>query len=240
VTGTVSATDPGGAGNTDAHTINSIEQNQDPNLKVDNPQAISGGADARVATVISQSDWDAAKQAALDQLNPKVQQDITNATKGLHLSGDPQQAVDVKGDHAVGDEAGTFNLTVTVKDSAVGFTDAAVRQLLRDALSRKVPQGSELTADQVKTSYEVADSTPDGNLTLNGHAEGYTVITFSKPAIRARVKGHSPASARAFLQTLPNVLDVNVVEQPIGLPWLPFFTSRIAIQIQEVAGPATS
>jgi len=105
---------------------------------------------------------------------------------------------------------------------------------------RKVQVGSELTSDQPKTTYDVAQATSDGSVTLNGHASGYTVIVFSQPAIRAHIKGRSPSSARSFLQGLPNVVDVTLRQDPIALPWLPFFSSHITIRIEEVSGTGSA
>src|SRR4029077_98813 len=53
----------GPSGNTDAHTINVIDNSRDFNLTVDNTAATAGGADPRTATIIQQSDLDGARDA---------------------------------------------------------------------------------------------------------------------------------------------------------------------------------
>jgi len=226
----IQAVNAGAAGNTDKGTVTVVEDHQlAGDVTVTNGNAIGGGADQRVATVIQQSDLDAVKQALSSQLNPKLQDDLNSQAKGKHLVAPDQPKVDVSTDHQL-----TLNATGVV------FDNAAVTRLLRGELKRKVQVGSELTSDQPKTTYDVAQATSDGSVTLNGHASGYTVIVFSQPAIRAHIKGRSPSSARSFLQGLPNVVDVTLRQDPIALPWLPFFSSHITIRIEEVSGTGSA
>jgi hypothetical protein len=113
--------------------------------------------------------------------------------------------------------------------------------MLKSFLQRKIPQGSQLTTNGTTVKYEPIDATTDGHITLNGHASGFYTPIFLEPAIRSHLKGMSPTKGRAFLQGLPNVVDARVTQSPFGLPWLPLFSSRITLKIQEVssnsAGP---
>ena len=82
--------------------------------------------------------------------------------------------------------------------------------------------------------------TADGHITLNGHLSGFYTPIFLETAIRAHLKGMSPSKGRAFLQTLRNVVDARVTQSPFGLPWLPLFSSRITLKIQEVSSSSAS
>jgi len=238
---TVTASQAGSTTNADAHTVTKIDRNDNPDLTADNAKAISGGADARTATVISDSDAATATQALLDVLNPKVQDELNQKTGGLHLV---QESLIIDHtttmDHKVNDELTaapfTFNITVTVTGKATAFNDAAVRQLIQKALQRKVPDGQQLTEDPISTGYDVVSAGADGKVTLNGHAHGFVRPVFSIADIRARLKGKSPGSARPLLSSLPDVVDVNVRQDPLPLPWLPFFSSRIFVKVQEATG----
>ena len=234
----VVANNAGQAGNVPAH---SILVSNNSYLAVDNAAATAGGADSRTATVISDSDAATATQALLDVLNPKVQDELNQKTGGLHLV---QESLIIDHtttmDHRVGDELSaapfTFNITVTVTGKATAFNDAAVRQLIQKALQRKVPDGQQLTEDPISTGYDVVSAGADGKVTLNGHAHGFVRPVFSIADIRARLKGKSPGSARPLLSSLPDVVDVNVRQDPLPLPWLPFFSSRIFVKVQEATG----
>jgi hypothetical protein len=235
----VTAAQPGQGGNTDAHTVKQIDQ-KPQDLTVDNPSPIGRGADARTATVISDTDSATASQALLDILNPKVQSELNQKTGTLHLVQE-SLAIDHTAtmDHHVGDElpaaTPTFNITMTVTGRATAFTDAAVRQLIRQALQAKIPAGQQLTEDPVNTSYEVVSAGADGKVALTGHARAFVRPIFSLADIRARLKGKSPNSVRPLLSGLPSVVDVNV-RQDLPLPWLPFFASRIVVKVQEATG----
>jgi hypothetical protein len=232
----------GADGNTDAHTITTIEGNNDDNLKVDNTQPIAGGVDARTATTIQQSDMDSIVSAYAKDAVPKVQDELNAKAPGQHLvpvgSG---VTPSVSADHKVGDELQSpfnFNVTVTVAGDAVAFDEKKVKSMLRDALSRRVPPGSQLT-ENPKLTYDATGPTRDGSITLNGHAAGSYTPVFIQNNIRGYLKGKSPSSAHAFLQTLPNVVDARIVQAPFSLPWLPLFSSRISLKIVEVAGSPT-
>jgi hypothetical protein len=235
----VTASQPGQGGNTDARTVKQIDRNPQ-DLTVDNPTPIGGGADARTATVISDTDSATASQALLDILNPKVQSELNQKTGSLHLVQE-SLAIDHTAtmDHHVGDElpaaTPTFNITMTVTGKATAFNDAAVRQLIQHALQGKIPAGQQLSEEPVNTGYEVVSASADGKVTLTGHARGFVRPVFSLADIRARLKGRSPNSARPLLSGLPSVVDVNV-RQDLPLPWLPFFASRIVVKVQEATG----
>ena len=230
----------GASGNTDPGTIRYITGDLGVVANVDNPQAIGGGADARTATVIQQSDLDSIRDAYSRDAVPRITDQLNSKAQGLKLIlvGKGVQAT-VTSDHKVGEEVPGFTVTVKVAGDGVAFDEKVVKQMLKAALERKISQGSQLTAN-VTTSYEAIDATPDGHIALNGHASGFYTPVFLQNAIRGYLKGMSPAKAHAFLQSLPNVVDARVTQSPYGLPWLPLFSSRITLKIQEVSSNSTT
>jgi len=237
----VVATQAGVAGNTDASSIQHINDDfLTIFATVRNQQGIAGGADARTATVIQQSDLDSIRDAYSRDAVPRITDQLNSKAQGLKLIlvGKGVQAT-VTSDHKVGEEVPGFTVTVKVAGDGVAFDDKVVKQMLKAALERKISQGSQLTAN-VTTSYEAIDATPDGHITLNGHASGFYTPVFLQNAIRGYLKGMSPAKAHAFLQSLPNVVDARVTQSPYGLPWLPLFSSRITLKIQEVSSNSTT
>jgi hypothetical protein len=240
-TAPVKAVTAGPDGNTGAHTITNIDRNRDFNLTVDNSQATSGGADARTATVIQQPDIDGIKDLYAKDAIPRVTDQLNGKAQGqkVVLVGGGVQAT-AKADHAVGEEVGGFTVTIKVAGDGVAFDEKAVQKMLKSFLQRKIPQGSQLTTNGTTLKYEPIDATTDGHITLNGHASGFYAPIFLEPAIRSHLKGMSPTKGRAFLQSLPNVVDARVTQSPFGLPWLPLFSSRITLKIQEVSSSSAS
>src|SRR5216684_5868907 len=80
----VVAVTPGADGNTDARTITRIEGDPD-GLSVTNANATSGGADARTATVIQQSDIDSIRDVYAKDAVPQVTDQLTSKTQGQKL-----------------------------------------------------------------------------------------------------------------------------------------------------------
>ena len=228
-------------GNVAEHLITNIE-NGDADLRVDNPKPTSGGADARTATVIQQSDIDSIKDVYAKDAVPRVTDQLNGKAQGrkLVLVGNGVQAT-AKADHAVGEEVGGFTLAIKVTGDGVAFDEKTVQQMLKGFLQRKVPQGSQLMTGGTSVAYDPpTDAAADGHITLNGHVSGFYAPVFLETAIRGHLKGMSPTKGRAFLQTLPNVVDARVTQSPFGLPWLPFFSSRITLKIQEVSSSSAS
>jgi len=238
----VAAVQAGAAGNTEVDTIRYINNNNpDDLLSVNNGQAITGGADARTATVIQQSDIDSLRDVYAKDAVPQVTDQLNSKAQGqkLVLVGNGVQTTATP-DHKVGEEVTGFTITIKVSGDGVAFDEKAVQQMLKGFLQRKVPQGSQLTTDGAILKYDPADATADGHITLNGHLAGFYTPIFLEPAIRAHLKGMSPSKGRAFLQTLRNVVDARVTQSPFGLPWLPLFSSRITLKIQEVSSSSAS
>jgi hypothetical protein len=237
----VVAVDAGASGNTDRDTIRKIDQNTSDNLGVTNPDPTTGGLDARTATVIQQSDIDSIRDVYAKDAVPQVTDQLNGKAQGqkIVLVGSGVQAT-ATADHKVGEEVPGFTITIKVVGDAVAFDEKAVQQMLKGFLQRKVPQGSQLTANGAILKYDPpTDATADGHITLNGHLSGFSTPIFLESNIRGHLKGMSPSKGRAFLQTLPNVVDARVTQSPFGLPWLPFFSSRITLKIQEVSSSAS-
>jgi hypothetical protein len=237
----VAAVDAGVAGNTDSDTVRYVNNNNpDGLLSVDNKDAIGGGADARTATIIQASDIDSIKDAYSRDAIPKVTDQLNSKAQGLKLIlvGKGVQA-SVTSDHKAGEEVPGFSVTAKVAGDGVAFDEKVIKQMLKAALERKISQGSQLT-NNVTLTYDAIDAATDGHITLNGHASGFYTPVFLQTAIRGHLKGMSPAKAHAFLQSLPNVVDARVTQSPYGLPWLPLFSSRITLKIQEVSSNSTA
>ncbi len=240
----VAAVQAGLNSNTESDTVNYIDPSTNPDglLSVFNKDPIAGGADARTATVIQQSDIDSVRDVYAKDAVPQVTDQLSSKAQGqkLVLVGNGVQTT-ATSDHKVGEEVTGFTITIKVSGDGVAFDEKVVQQMLKGFLERKVPQGSQLTSNGTILKYDPpTDANADGHITLNGHLSGFYAPIFLQPAIRAHLKGMSPSKGRAFLQTLPNVVDARVTQSPFGLPWLPLFSSRITLKIQEVSSSSAS
>ncbi len=230
----IAAVDAGAAGNVEADKITQIQGNENPNqLRVRNPNPTTGGADAKSLTIVSAEDEKKAEQALVAELEPKVKQQLAAKSTGtLKQVGDATLSHDTSFDRNVGDETANFNASVTVVGKAALVDEAAVRKLLRQAINGKVPPKFVLTDDPIKTDYKPESVTPEGNVLLAGKADAVVRPDFSLPELRTLAKGKSAAEARQALSHLGSVQEVRVRQEPVALPRLPLFGSRIFFKVR--------
>src|SRR5260370_12076589 len=85
---------PGKAGNTAANTVTVIDQ-PIPNVKVTNPQPITGGTDATRNQVIQQSDLDRVQLTLTAKVTPYIDADLKAHAKDLNYLTYRNQALTV-------------------------------------------------------------------------------------------------------------------------------------------------
>jgi len=224
---------PGKAGNTAANTVTVIDQ-PIPNVKVTNPQPVTGGTDASSNQVIQQSDLDRVQLA----LTAKVTQDLAAAlqaqAEGLNYLVDGQPALKVTADHKVGDQVATFNMTITATLSAVAFSQAQADTLMRGALNQKLPKGFQLTADPIQTIYQVQKPAANGDITIKGTGTGVIVPNVTAGELAARIRGMRVDAARQQLELLAPGTSVDISVKP-SVPWLPVLQDHINLTILVVS-----
>jgi len=224
---------PGKAGNTAANTVTVIDK-PIPNVKVTNPNPITGGTDATTNQVIQQSDLDRVQLA----LTAKVSQDIDAALKaqaeGLHYLTDGQPTLKVTSDHKVGDQVATFNMTIAATLSAVAFSQAQADAIMRNALDQKLPKKFQLTADPIQTVYQVQKPGATGDITIKGTGTGVIVPDVTAGDLKARIRGMRVDAARQELQLLAPGTTVDISVKP-AVPWLPVLQDHINLTIVVVS-----
>jgi hypothetical protein len=233
----VRATSPGTAWNTGKGTITAINNNPTPDLHVTNLAAIAGGTDGRSAPVIQQSDWD----SVLSLLTPMVSDalDLVLKSKAPDMSyidnGPPLMTV--TSNHKVGDIAQTFTITMTGRVGATAFSNLDAVALIRSALDARIPAGQHLTNDNVQITWQILQTSPNGDITVSGTAVGYIAPTLSTSTLQARIRGLSPADARKTLEREVPGSAAEIKISPAVLPWLPLIADHIKINIVVVPAP---
>jgi hypothetical protein len=224
----------GTAGNVGAHTIKNISNNPYPdNLKVDNADAIQGGAEATTKVVVSQTDLDSAKKDLGDQLTQKVKDELKQKAGGQKIIDETQAiTVDATFDHKAGDEAGNFNANISAKGQATSFDESKMKDVLVGALKRQAPSGYTLTDDPPKLDYHVAQKDAAGMVIWDASASGFMAVAVNIDDLKKNITGQSPAKARSYILGHIDASDVVIKETPSFVPWLPFLGARIDIKEQ--------
>jgi hypothetical protein len=234
----VRATSPGTAWNTAKNTITTLNNNTLPDMHVSNPAAITGGTDGRSAPVIQQSDWD----AVVNLLTPMVSDALEGALKAeapdMSFIDNGPPLMTVTSDHKVGDFTRTFTITMTGRVGATAFSNADAVRLIRSALDAKIPPDQELTKDQVQITWQILQTSPNGDITVNGTALGFITPKLSTDTLRARIRGLSPTEARKSLERAVPGSTVEIHVSPGLLPWLPLIGEHINLSVVVLPAPA--
>jgi hypothetical protein len=234
---------PGNGGNVNAYSITQIPAPPSgvSGLTVTNPAPMAGGADARTATVIQQSDVEAVRTRLIQELDARARADLKAQAErwGYKLIASSYPGLTSQLDNSVGSEAPGFQLTVTETLKGVAYNDKDVHARLRMALRVRVPPGQALTADPVKTWYEVTAADESGTVRLDGHGQAYIVPVLDSSQVGRRLALDTRGGASSWLRSLPAVVGVQINETPIPLPWLPAQASHISIDVFEQGNGAT-
>ncbi|HEX7262873.1 MAG TPA: baseplate J/gp47 family protein [Candidatus Dormibacteraeota bacterium] len=223
----------GAAGNTAAATITVIPNNPRPPgiLNVLNLQAVSGGADAGVTPVIQQSDLDAAQTALEAKVTDELGSTMQTMAGGMTSVAEGPPGFDLAFDHAVGDQAQSFSLTVTGKLGASVFSDTDAQAVLRAALKPRLTPGYQLTADPIKATYQFVPAADGVGVVISADAVGIAVPQTAMSALRARLTGMSAAAAeRRLAHDFPGS-SIQIHASPGWAPLLPLFADHITVRV---------
>jgi hypothetical protein len=230
---TVKAIAPGPTWNTGPGTITEFVGNFG-DMTVTNPNAVSGGTN-RTTQIVQQSDYDAVRSALEGSVAFKLRGAMLGKARGMNIAIGTPPSWKLKSDHAVGDEAPTFTMTLNASASAAAFSDNSVRVRLADALTVIIPPNEELTADPVHTDYQVQDVSPDGHMTVTGSATGYVIPRLAEQSLRNQIASLSPRLARErVLRAVPGGT-VDIRTWPIDMPWLPYIADHIDFAVVPAA-----
>src|SRR4029077_9754444 len=127
----------GAAGNQPPGAIE-VMPNGPRQIMVFNPYATSGGVDGGTAAVVQQSDIDAARATLATRVTDDLTSLVVAQTGGLTYATDGPPSMDITSDHAVGDQAQTFNVTMTAKLVAYAFSSQDAQAMLRTVIQPMV------------------------------------------------------------------------------------------------------
>jgi hypothetical protein len=217
---------------------------------VTNGQAMSGGADQKQVTVVSDSDvssWNSQVTQIENTLTAQLNQQIQGKSGGKSFAVDP----------GGGGKSITFNVTpqlptpgtqfsatkVTIagQASAVLYDPADVRNDVLADLQSKVAQGDQLAPNKLSMQpCQVTQAAVDGTVVLSCSATDFAQPIVDLPGLKSRLAGKNPGSAEKIIDgAIDKVRSVRVSEFPFKLFYLPLFSSRIEIDENFVAQPSS-
>ncbi|HYL08447.1 MAG TPA: hypothetical protein VEU76_07850 [Candidatus Udaeobacter sp.] len=243
----VIAVNPGSAGNVGDHTITTwAPQDYNPYscFTVTNPQATGGGTDPSSTPQMTEADFDAGRAQLEQELHQAIAQDLqAGGQTGERLSstiiyGPPQYTTD----HQPNDKVPTFTGTMTVSGEGDFYVDSDVVAAYKNYLAQRVPNNQQLlTESPIQVTYRLISAAKGGVLVFAGTASAYVAPRLDQDKIVSQIVGRPTAQARFYLERLP-IRSVQIKEEPLALPIMPFLSRRIAVHyvVQEGAPSAAS
>ena len=254
----VIAVTAGQAGNVAAHAIDKwVKDPCDPSnfpagsptpdcspgdVEPDNAAATTGGADATTVTTASAQDlagWNTQVQQIEKTLTDKINADLLSKSQGGQFATDPSGGGK---DFSCGvqpalpnadDQFAATKITVTCNAKATLYSPAAVRQIILTQLQGQVPAGDSLIQDKLSIPpLSIIQASSDGHMAASDTATGYYAPAADVDSLKGQITGKSCDDARKLIEhRIDRVQSVDCSQSAFSLPILPFWTSRIEVDI---------
>ena len=246
MTVSVTAVEPGLAGNVEPNTIVIVPKGEDPQaLKVVNPDATTGGTHDEFPQV-AQEDVDGAVGQLTEALNANFQTrlaDPTIAAPGATIFattavlGAATPTLDPA--TLVGQEVATFDLGLSATGTVMTVDPAPVATIAEELLRASIKPGHELVADSIDV--EVGEPVVTGqSVAFTATATGQQVAVLDPDELRSLVLGKTLDEARSILAPYG---EVELSAWPDWVGSVPTIADRVSIRIDAsvpVEGPAST
>jgi len=217
-------------------TILGLPANQQDSIYGQSQDSLKGG-DSRQVQVVSQSDFDKAKQQLITQLSNQLTQDFTNKTKNKKII---DKAI-VKSDPAVttstpvGGEAKNFDMKVKVTEQVMVFDFAQFKDFLTQILTKQVPADKMVNIQSDNDiGFEVKKTVYDkGELDLTTNVLAKVSAKISPESIKTQILGKSASVATGIIQSVNGVEKAEISFWPSW--WfkrIPDLSGKVNIEIK--------
>ncbi|HEY6468515.1 MAG TPA: hypothetical protein VI434_01985 [Candidatus Dormibacteraeota bacterium] len=220
-------------------------------INVTNPNAPTGGVDAKTTTSASSTDvsnWTAQVTAVEASLTSQLNSDLQGKAGGKAF------AVDPSGNGktvvfavtpplpAVNAPFTATTITVSANGQAVAYDPVAVSNDVLADLNKLVKPGDELAPGKLSTPpCTVTQAATTGTVVLACSATDFSQPSVDLNSLKSQLTGRNPGSAQQIIESkLPAVQSVHVSVSPFQLFYMPLFASRIEITENFVAASAPS
>lgn len=227
---TITALAPGSAGNA---AVGGIAYARVPSyIHVTNPWPVVGGADAYSLPVVDEPSVDAALKTLIDKVSSELPAQLQAKAGGLTYLTTGPASLTTGGDYRIGSHAPTFTVQVSGTLTAVAFPTGGARELMRRALSRRVPTGYELAPEQITASFSLQPAAPAADAAVRGAASGYMIPAINARALAASIRGKSlTAAANMARRASADGGSPQIQMTPVAMPWLPVVADHISVLI---------
>lgn len=196
---------------------------------------LSGGNSKEIVAV-SQTDLNVLKEELLEELERQGLSELESQASDTRFIPDSVDSAIVtsKFSNAVGDEASTISLNMTVEVTGLGVVNAIVDSLAETVLGDQIPQGFAMRREQVDIIFNLNDEIEDGVYEFDIDLTANLLPEINIEEIKKSVAGKAPVEAQKYLQTIPGFASAEVILQPrfpsiLGI--IPYIKDNISVEI---------
>lgn len=198
-------------------------------------QKMAGGSNSEV-TVVSQADIDQARDTLLAELRDGAKKELRSMAKqGSEIPDDAFFVNTAKASSLVkaGAELSQFNVTGSVKISALAFSRAAFDDLLKQMLNQGLGAQEHMLGNTVQTGYEFKNiDFQKGTMLLAGFSNGKAYTTVSEDGVRTAIRGKREAAALQDGGKVDGVKSLDISLWPFWEWTVPSNPNRIETSLQ--------
>jgi hypothetical protein len=219
------------------------QPNRRCDLGVTNPQPTAGGVDQHTVVVVSDTDYksftDQANQLK-QQLTDRTRKAMQDKAQGDVFAIDPSQqgltlAIEVAPPLPnLGDEYKETTITATVHGRAAAYSPDDVRKAFTNDLSAQIPQGETLV-EQHLTGPDVQQASDDGTVVFTMQGTGFSQPIVDLNKLKETFTGQAEDAVGRKVRSEFGDQASTSISRSIPFFVLPFFSSRISVDVRVVA-----
>ena len=234
------AVNEGVSGNIAAHALDNTCCGN--GISVKNNDAFSGGVDAQVLHIVTQTDLDNAQNMLQPKLQQQVAQNLQHQLPSDETTaGEPFYTTTITSSATVGSQVDSVQVQVQVTGRIPSYSRNTMKQVATQLLAKQaqtLDPGYQLQGTPFVAAPHVDVHGKDGLVYLNVMVHGTWVYVFSndqKSQWLQVIKGETPTAALAYLNTQPGVASVRI-DLPFQADHFPTTTNDIIINTDDNGG----
>jgi hypothetical protein len=232
----VTASDIGAQYNLASDTAFTISNYAASDISAKNSNAFSGGS-SREIRAVSENDIAELEDSLTDELTQKAKAEIESKVGGNQLLIDESLVItepETSYSNKVGDEATSLKLSMSMTAQVLVVDQNALRELAKEVLKDRVPDGFILRSEQIKSEFEYNDEV-DGKYELLAKVEANLLPEIDPSEVSKKIAGRYPQLVKDFLtKEIPGFVRADIILKPKlpgRLGTLPHVADNIEIEI---------
>ena len=219
-------------------TILGLSASEQAGIYGQSSKDLSGGM-SRKAQVVSQQDYDNAKNKLISDLSTSLKKELDKKTSGKKILDKALVIPDpsITSSANVNDEAKSFDMNLKYKEQVIVFDNSAMKDFLVQILKKQVAQDKAVTiANDSDVGLVVKNTAYDkSRLDLSANVIAKVSANIDTQSIKNQILGKSSSSAESLIKGRPNISSITIDIWPaIWFKRIPNLSRNVDVKIEYV------